>query len=480
MEKIAKNYFYNVAYQILTMIAPIVTAPYLARVLGAEKLGIYSYVNSSGNIITTISLLGIYAYGNRQTAYVRENRQALTKTFWELEITRVFLALGGTAIYFLYTELNSAHEVYFLIYYPYILAQFIDCSWLYVGMEDMKPAVMKNFVAKLVNVVGIFVFIHTSNDLWLYLMMLALTAFVANVSIYTQLYKYIDIDKQNFDLKMISTHLKGSVALFLPEVASVFYLQVDKVMLKWLMGTTNQVSYYDQAEKIVTIPLSLITAVSTVMMPRIANEFYNDNKKEIERLLFRAGEITLCMAMPLMFGIFCVARKFIPWYLGSEFKASATTIMILSPIVLMNSLAGISGKQYFTATNQVKILMKAYVTAAVMNVVINAILIPKYGYVGAAVATVISSAASVCIQYYYLLKQINLRGLGKIGLKYFVGALFMAVAIYLISRRMNASVMTTVVQVFTGITVYFIYLVLTKDDILREMVSLLKNRKRAN
>ena len=145
MGKLAKNYIYNVAYQILIILTPIITAPYLTRVLGASNLGIYSYVNSVGSIVTTVSLLGIYAYGNRQTAYVRDNKEELTKTFWELELTRLVLGGIGTAVYLFYLSFEPEYRFYFLIYYPYILAQFLDCSWVYVGLEDMRPAVVKNF-----------------------------------------------------------------------------------------------------------------------------------------------------------------------------------------------------------------------------------------------------------------------------------------------------------------------------------------------
>ena len=191
MGKIAKNYLYNAAYQILVLIAPIITAPYLARVLGASNLGIYSYVNSSGNIITSISLLGIYAYGNRQVAYVRESKESLTHTFWEIIVARIGLGTLGTIVYAVYAELNPEYSSFFWIYYPYILAQFIDCSWVYVGLENMRPAVMKNFVTKLVNIAGIFLFVKEKDDLWIYILLLAITTLIANISIYTQLPKYI-------------------------------------------------------------------------------------------------------------------------------------------------------------------------------------------------------------------------------------------------------------------------------------------------
>lgn len=473
MGKIAKNYLYNAAYQILVLIAPIITAPYLARVLGASNLGIYSYVNSSGNIITTISLLGIYAYGNRQVAYVRESKESLTHTFWEIIVARIGLGTLGTIVYAVYAELNPEYSSFFWIYYPYILAQFIDCSWVYVGLENMRPAVMKNFVTKLVNIAGIFLFVKEKDDLWIYILLLAITTLIANISIYTQLPKYIG--KPPRKLGSFSKHIKGSLALFLPQMASLFYLQVDKVMLEWLTGTTNEVSFYDQAEKIITIPLSLITVISSVVMPRLANEYQKGNKSGIQELLLQAGKYALCMAMAMMLGLFCIARQFIPWYLGEEFYATAYAMMILAPIILLNTLTGISGKQYFTATNQTRILLKADVAAAIMNIFINFFLIPQYGYVGAAIATVFSSLCSVITQYYYLKKQVNIRNLCCYSIKYLVGALIMAFCIFLFTRKMHASPLTTFLQILIGAATYFIYLLVIKDSLISEIVSVLKN-----
>lgn len=456
----------------LVLLAPIVTAPYLSRVLGASNLGIYSYVNSSGNIITTLSLLGIYAYGNRQTAYVRDNKSELTKTFWELEITRVILGTIGTAIYALYGIFNPEHKWYFLIYYPYILAQFIDCSWVYVGLEDMKPAVIKNFITKVINIIGIFVFVKNRDDVWKYIFMLAITTLIANISVYSQLHYYIYKPNGDSkpDIKKIGYHIKGSLFLFLPQVASLFYLQVDKVMLKWISGETSQVSFYDYAEKMINIPLSIITVLSTVMMPRIANEFKKNNTDVIRNLLIKAGRYALLMTFPLMIGMFCIAQQFIPWYLGDEFFPTAIAMMILSPIVLFNSLSGISGAQYFTATNQIKILMKAYISAAVINICINAVLIPQFGYIGAAVATLCSSLISVVVQFYYLNKQHDVKILWRFGFKYFIGGVLMGLIVYFVSKDMKARAITTIIQTLIGFCVYIGYLLLIKDNIFNEVL----------
>lgn len=467
MGRITRNYLYNAAYQLLVILTPIITAPYLARVLGADNLGTYGYVYSSGNIITTCTLLGIFAYGNRQTAYMRDNRRELTETFWEIEFTRVILGICGTVVYVLYTLLNPKFKVFFILYYPFIFAQFIDCTWVFVGLEDMKPAVIKNAVTRILNVFGIFLLVKSRNDLWIYVLLIALTTLITNIAAYSQIPKFIG--KPSGNIHRFTEHIRNSVYLFLPQVASLLYLQVDKVMLQWITGMTNQISFYDHAEKLINIPLSLIAVMSTVMMPRIANEFRNNNREKIEFYLQKAGRYATFAAFPMMFGLAIVAKQFIPWYLGRDFVPVATAMIILAPIVLLNSLSGISGQQYFTATNQIIILMKAYVSAAVLNILVNAMLIPRYGYIGAAVATVGSSLVSTILQYYYLTKQIRLSNLVSCSMRYGIASFIMALSVYIITKRMVSGPGTTLIQVMLGIIVYTCIMILIKDNTMLEL-----------
>ena len=475
MGRITRNYLYNAAYQLLVILTPVITAPYLARILGADRLGIYSYINSSGNIITTCTLLGIYAYGNRQTAYVRDQKGKLTETFWEIEFTRLLLGICGTAVYLLYSLFNTSFTFFFILYYPYIFAQFIDCTWVFVGLEDMKPAVMKNMAARLLNVAGIFLLVRKKEDIWIYILLLAGTALLTNIAAYSQVGKYIGRPSGN--IKNCISHIRGSLYLFLPQVAALFYLQVDKVMLQWITGLSSQVSFYDQAEKLINIPLSLISVLSTVMMPRIANEFRNGNQKQIESLLQKAGRYALFMAFPMMLGLFCIAGQFVPWYLGNEFLPVAGAMMILSPIVLLNTLSGISGQQYFTATNQIPILLKAYVSAAVLNVIMNALLIPRYGYAGAAAATVGSAFLSTVLQYRDLTRQIRLKGFGRCFAVYGCASVIMAVVIHAATYKMPAGPGTTIVQILIGIVVYMGLVCACRDITVREVLQKLAEWK---
>lgn len=475
MRRIASNYIYNVIYKLITLLTPILTAPYLSRVLGAENLGIYSYISSSGSIVSTIAMLGIYAYGTRQIAYTRDDSDELNKTFWEVMTLRSVLTVFGTVFYFAYMRLNAKYDLFFLVYFPYVLAEFIDCSWIYIGLEEMKPTVAKNLVAKLCSVIGIFLFVKKKEDLILYFVIVSATSIIASLSIYFKLNKYIVLKKPSWDFRSLSKHLSGSFILFLPQAASLLYLQVDKVMIEWLTNQTTQLSYYDQAEKIVSIPLSIITVLSSVMMPRIANEFHKDNMEKIKELLLYAGKFSLLIAFPLMVGIICISYQFIPWYLGNEFVSTAHALIILAPIIVFNTLSGISGTQYFTATNQVSVLTKTYVAAAVTNLIVNALLIPKFGYAGAAIATVISSFALVAYQYVYLIRQINLKSLVSICLKYGIVSLIMGLVVWGITKNFTYSPITTVLQGLIGIIVYFGILLLMKDKTVIDVFYMLKN-----
>lgn len=352
--KTVKNYIYNLLYQMIVLLVPIILSPYLARVLGADNLGIYSYVCSCVSLLSTVVLLGTYSYGSRQIAYSRDSIAVTNVVFWNVFVIRLVLGVVGIAVFFI-IAITSDYFVYFILYFPWLIASIIDASWLFIGMEDMRPTVLKNTFIKIASVVLIFIFVKKFSDLWKYVLIMAGSTLLANGILLLQCRKYVV--KCNLCVKEWKKILKDSIMLFLPQVAVLLYLQVDKIMLRELTSSASQVAFYDQAEKIVTIPLTFITILSTVIMPKIANSYANDNKNDINRLIMNVAQYSLFAAVPMMFGLIGIANGMIPWYLGVEFVPVAGAIMILSPTVILNSLIGISGNQYFTATNQLKVLL---------------------------------------------------------------------------------------------------------------------------
>ena len=471
MNKLVKNYIYNVVYQVFLIIVPIVTAPYLARVLGATQLGIYSYINSISSVLTTVGLLGLNNYGIRQIAYVQEDKEERNRIFSEIMYARVLLMIIISLIYY-GIIINSEYYSYFIVQYFLIISIFIDASWILIGLEDMGIVVFRNFIAKLLTVIGIFTLVRKKSDLWIYISIFSFITFITTISIYPYINKYVKLKKCK--LKDIFYHFKQSIFLFLPQVAILIYLQVDKIMLKYITTNASQVSFYDQAEKLVQIPLSVITALGLVMMPRLATEFKKKNNKAIKNYINKTIVFALFLAYPMTFGIAGIAGTLIPWYLGKEFIPVISAIIIISPIIIINSLINISGTQYFTATNQIRILTISTTSSAVINVIINIFLIPIFSYKGAAIATVVSATISLIIQYSYLNKQIKIIKNIILTLKYLIISIIMGSIVYFIGVKMGPMPVTTIIQILMGVFIYLIVLYAMKDEIVLECIDKVK------
>ena len=472
MNKLAKNYIYNVLYQVFLIVVPIITAPYLTRTISSGFLGIYDYVNSVVSIITTIGLIGLQSYGYRQIAYDRDNSRVIAKSFSEIFSLRVCLLIIVSLVYLPFV-LFSSQSIFFLIQYPLIVAQFLDLSWVFIGFEELGIVSLRNFLAKFITVIGIFLLVKGDADLWIYFAIFSFTTFLTSLSIVPLVRKYVRFNKPSF--RSIFSHILPSIKLFIPQIATVMYLQFDKVMLKVLSNSSSQVAYYGYAEKIINIPLAIITALGTVMMPRLANLFSNNQKDKIPQYLFRTIEFAMYIAIPMLVGLSSISTSFIPWYLGEEYIATARVIIVLSPICVLNALSNILGAQYLTATNQTKILTIAYYSAAGINIALNALLIPIYGCMGAAVATVASSLLSVIIQLHSVEKEISFKGIiGKMIPKV-VSSIIMGAVIIFVVFISPAQPLFTIIEVILGIVIYVVLSVLFRDQTAFYIIDRIKN-----
>lgn len=471
MVKLVKNYIYNILYAILAIIIPLITAPYLTRMLGSNALGIYGYVNSIILMLSQLIMVGTYEYSIRQIAYVRDNKERLDETFWNLSSIRFVLASIGTVIYFLWIFVIGKYTIFFLVYYTYLLSCFIDCTWLFIGMEDMKWAVTRNVITKVIAFLCIFLFLKSKDDLIIYFLIQGGAALISSFLAYIKLFKYVN--RPRYILCNFKKTVHDSFLLFLPSIAASLYLQCDKVMIELITGNSCEVAFYDYAEKLVMIPITAITCLNSVIMPRMANQFKKGNKNYIQNMVSTVANIEMLFACPLTMLMITIANKAIPWYLGAEFSNVAINLQIISLIIITNSLTGISGNQYFTATNQVKKIFFAQSVTAIENIVLNAIMIPIYGSKGTAIATVFSCITCALIQYYFLLKQIRIAGFVKVLVKYFLMSCISAIVVSVVTLNMNPTFATTLIQTYGFIIIYLLECLLIKDRQLKKIIEVL-------
>lgn len=472
MSKIVKNYIYNSIYQIIAIIIPIITSPYLTRVLGAENLGVEAYVVSVCQIFYTIGMIGLTNYATREIAYVRNDTKKRSKVFWEMIIAR-FLVFVVTLVVYLISTYNSPYQIFFAIEIVWLFAMFFDVSWFFAGMEIFGVTVIRNLVVRVITIISVFVFVKKEEDLIIYVALCAFSQFIGTVSIIPQLKKYIGII--SFKKMEIAKHFVPSIKVFFPQLASMLYLQMDKVMIEKL-SSASDVAYYNQAEKLIKAPLALITAASTVMMPRIASEFIQRNMDKVKEYINNSLRFLMLIAFPVAFGMAGIANELIPWFLGENFQLSAVAMVVLSPIIIAIAGTSLSADQFFLPTKQTNILAVSYTISACLNLIVNFLLIPKYGFVGAAIGTIVAEYSVLIIQYYVLNKQIKVLSTVAATLKYAIFSFVMYIIIRIIGKLMQVGWMTTILQIAVGVGLYTGLLLISKDKFFMNNIKTLLKR----
>lgn len=462
-KSLAINYLYNVVYKIFVIIVPLITTPHITRVLYPESVGINSYINSIINIFTTLGLLGLTNYSIREIAYVKNNKRDRSKVFYELFIIRIILSVITTLCYIGYSFIEYNYQQYFIIYLFTIIGTFLDTAWYYQGKEEFRFTTIRSFIVKTISTISIFVLVRTPDDLPILMMIYSLTTIVSAVTLLFPLRRDIEpFTKYGIDIKK---HFLPCIKLFLPQVAIMLYCQLDKVMITNITGELAQTGFYNQAEKLVNIPLAVITSLSAVLLPRISEEFASKNVNKVKYYISKAINLNLMLALPLTAGIAGVASGLIPWFLGDNYLQVIPILIILSMNILPLALSEVSGNQYLTAINDTKTLTISYFAGAIIDIILNFLLIPSLHACGAAIATVLTNYVVVSIQYAHI-RFIQINNVLKDCFKYIIASALVLTICTLLNHVLRPSYILTALQITIAGLVYFALLLLLRDQYL--------------
>ncbi|SKA87573.1 Membrane protein involved in the export of O-antigen and teichoic acid [Clostridium sp. USBA 49] len=474
---VIKNYIYNIMYQILILIIPLITVPYVSRVLGADGVGINSYTNSIVQYFILFGMLGIGLYGNRTIATVREDKEKLSKTFWSIYTLQIITCSISIVAYLLFIFIFfKKYLVVAVIQSLNIVAAAVDLSWFFMGLEQFKKTVTRNSVVKIISVIFIFLLIKDKNDIILYVLILSISNLMGNLIMWGYLKNIINLDAiKEVKLKNIVKHLNNTVILFIPQIATQIYTVLDKTMIG-IFANTTEVGIYENSEKIVKITLAVVTSLGTVMLPRMANMFSKGEKEKINEYIDKSIKFVSFVAIPIMFGIATISKEFVPWFFGEDFSKSSIIIPIISPIILFIAWSNVLGIQYMIPIGKNKEFTFSVTIGAIVNFVLNIFLIKHFESIGAAISTVIAEVTVTIVQIYILRKDINISSYFEI-IKCFIAGAIMAVGVRLVGYFLGIGVITTLIQIFIGSIVYFVLMILLKSSIINNIIQYNKNKK---
>ena len=388
-KSIKKNYIYSLFFQTLTLVIPLITTPYVSRVLGAEGIGAISYTQNNISYLILIGNFGLGLYATRQIAYCVDDPQKLKECFSNLLFTRL---VSFTPVLLIYTGIviySSEFRMFYLVEFVHIADALVDVSWFFNGSEEFHVTVRRGTLVKIASVILIFCLVKKPTDIYLYVFILGAGQLIGNAVVFWVAYK-----RQGGILRprwmTIWNNMKGGVILFIPQLASSLYFYCDKIMIKWLSLGTVENGYYEQAQKLIRLSTTIITALPTVMMPRIAAEFSKKNSNDIAEYMKKSLEFVLVLGFPLMFGLIGISDVFVPWFFGDAFDKVKILLKIMAPIILFNSIYNVIGYQYFIAVKKEKVFTCTILCGAAVNILLNFFTIPVYGAIGASLASVLA------------------------------------------------------------------------------------------
>lgn len=460
---IVKNYIYNSFYQILIMVLPLITMPYISRVLGAEAIGMYGYTNSITQYFILFGCIGLNLYGQREIAYHQNNNFERSKSFWELFLIRVISISLFTIIFIVSLCRNDKYGFLFCIQILDIIASLVDISWFFQGMEDFKKIVVRNSCVKIIGVVLILCLVNSPDDLWIYALIYSATLFLGNLTMWLYMPKYLI--RISIRLCKPFRHLKPALVLFVPQIATSIYTLLDKSMIGLLTGNDAEVAYYEQAQKIIKMALSLATSLGTVMLPRIANMYSQGKLDEIRGYIYKSVQFVCALSFPICFGICIIANDFIPWFLGDGYGDVVYNTILMAPIIPIIGMSNVIGVQYFLPIGKQKEYTKSVAGGTLVNLILNFIFIPFFLSKGAVIASVIAEITVLIIQLLLVKKEIQFRKILKLIFKYAIAAIIMTVILIVIPFEWVESVILRIgLTVIIGGIVYIIMLVLLKES----------------
>ena len=449
-----KNYIYNVIYRLSICILPLIATPYVARVLGAEQVGLYAFSSTIACYFIMFGKLGLDNYGNRSVAACREDMEKRSRAFWGIYIIQTATSIISILVYIflVLTVFDKENQIVYWMQLIYVASVLFDVSWFFYGMEKFRLTMTRSVITRTLIVIFVFVFVKTERDLWVYTAVMSVCFLFEQLQLLPFLFR--QVKRVSLRREDILCHIVPNLKLFVPLFALSIYNWMDKIMLGVIVQSTAVVAFYAYAENIINLPKGIVSALDTVMLPRISNLVAKNMLGEGIQKMRNSIRFNCFVCCALCFGIAGVAPNFVPWFFGPQFLPAASLTMALAMVMIPMCVVNVVQTQYLIPFHKEQIYIRAVFLGALTNIVFNLLLIPIFGAVGAVIGT-FGAEIAVCVYQILRIRDVyNFRMLFRVLLPFVVcGILEFAVA-YLLGTLSAAPLLLLLLQIFVGGIVY--------------------------
>lgn len=475
-QSVKVNYILNLINTGTQMLFPLITFPYVCRVIEADGIGQINFFQSIISYISLFTCLGIPMYAIREIARDRSDVVQMNRTAMEILLLHSMLTLVGYAIVAILCLTVPQIQVnipLFLILSLTIFFTAIGCEWFYQGIEDFKYITIRGLIIKTVSVVLLFIFVKSKTDLLYYGCYTVFGVLGGNIFNFFRLRKYIHRENIIFSELHIKRHIKPVLKVFSFSVVTSIYLQLNTVLLGFLKNALA-VGYFAAATKVMQMLLTMSACLGSVMMPRASHLIAENKEDEFNRLIQKSYDFTLAIALPMTIGLIFCAPSLITALCGVKFEHSILPSQIIAPIILMVAISNVFGIQVLFPKGKINIVTLCCGIGAVADLILNLCLIPFFSYIGTSIAYLGAEVATTVSMYFIGRKYIPIIYFKKSHLTYALGCIVMALALYGISLLQLPTLTILLLQGCSGVLAYFIILCICKDEMLVQILSKIK------
>ena len=383
-----KNYSYNLLYEIVALLLPLITTPYIARVLSPSAIGNYSFTLSIVMYFNLLGTLGINTCGQMEISKSRDDKKELSLIFWEITFARIAYMFLSISLFIVFFCINGDLRWFYRILVINLVASALDFSWFLTGLERFKELSIRNSVIKILIAALIFLFIKKEEDILLYVFLLNAATLLGDFMIFPIIKR--SICKVAFSEIRIFRYSKQAITYFIPTAATTIYSVLDKSMIGIFVGVPSENGFYEYAHRIQQLAVTVLTSIRIVTLPRLANLYKKCDYKAIETLFSKSLMAVMAISIPMFVGTVLISHAMINVFLGDGYERTALLLIMFAPLFIVQGLSNIIGFSFLTAAGKQSIFNIGVILGAVVNLILNLLLIPTLMSVGATIASVAS------------------------------------------------------------------------------------------
>lgn len=475
-QSITRNAFYNVLLNISSVVFPLITAPYISRVLEPDGVGLFNFSNTYAGYFALVAMLGIPTYGVREVSKLRDDKQAISKLISQLMSIAAITTLVVSIIYMITIvaigQLSENYLIFLIAGFAIYLAPF-KINWYYQGLEEFGVITKVSLVVRTLSVICLFVFVREKDDLIIYVILSVLGGVLADIWNFLRMYR-LGI-KPRFTLQGLKRHISPLMILFASSIAISIYTVLDTLMLGFITDY-EETGYYTSAMHISRVILSAVTSLSLVAVPRVSFYMKNKDYENINILMNKSFSVVSFLAFPVAIGMACIAPTFVPLFFGVKFVGAVVPLIILSILIISIGLNNLTGVQILIGMGYDRLFLFSVIIGTVSNFLLNLFLIPLCGSTGASIASVTAETLILFVTTYFVyhMTPIRIRKWYEI-VKPVMGALLFIPIVLLLKSFMDGWILVFAF-VITGGIIYLVIEAILRNESLYMLKTLLQER----